>query len=135
MNLTETFGPAIKTFVQSNEKAMFTLLEELVCIQSGSHNKQGVDAVGKRIEAVFDAMAVKTEVIEQPMLGNHRIARTASPPGEKGQIFMVGHMDTVFPADTDFNWYREDRDNCYGPGVTDMKGGLVILRWKSPVSR
>jgi glutamate carboxypeptidase len=34
-------------------------------------------------------------------------------------------MDTVYPADTSFNWYREDDTYAYGPGVTDMKGGLV----------
>jgi acetylornithine deacetylase/succinyl-diaminopimelate desuccinylase-like protein len=37
---------------------------------------------------------------------------------------MVGHMDTVFAADTDFNDYREDDTQAYGPGVIDMKGGL-----------
>jgi len=34
-------------------------------------------------------------------------------------------MDTVFPKDTDFNFFREDSTKCYGPGVIDMKGGLV----------
>ena len=34
-------------------------------------------------------------------------------------------MDTVFPEDTTFNWYKEDNKNSYGPGVADMKGGLV----------
>jgi glutamate carboxypeptidase len=41
-------------------------------------------------------------------------------------ILITGHMDTVFPEDTDFNWYREDADKVYGPGVIDMKGGLVV---------
>ncbi len=34
-------------------------------------------------------------------------------------------MDTVFAADTDFTAYREDDTQAYGPGVIDMKGGLV----------
>jgi glutamate carboxypeptidase len=37
----------------------------------------------------------------------------------------VGHTDTVFPEDTSFNWYREDENRVYGPGVIDMKGGLA----------
>ena len=35
-------------------------------------------------------------------------------------------MDTVFPEDTSFNFYREDTECCYGPGTADMKGGLVV---------
>jgi glutamate carboxypeptidase len=34
-------------------------------------------------------------------------------------------MDTVFPEDTEFNWYKEESTHCFGPGVIDMKGGLV----------
>ena len=45
--------------------------------------------------------------------------------GDKG-IVLVGHMDTVFPADTSFTAYREDEERCHGPGVYDMKGGLVV---------
>ena len=46
-------------------------------------------------------------------------------------------MDTVFPEDTDFNWYKEDRANSYGPGVADMKGGLVagIFALKALIAR
>jgi glutamate carboxypeptidase len=35
-------------------------------------------------------------------------------------------MDTVFPPDTAFNFYKEDERHSYGPGVIDMKGGLVV---------
>jgi glutamate carboxypeptidase len=34
-------------------------------------------------------------------------------------------MDTVFPEDTDFTWFKENEKHVYGPGVIDMKGGLV----------
>jgi glutamate carboxypeptidase len=35
-------------------------------------------------------------------------------------------MDTVFPADTHFTWWREENEHVNGPGVIDMKGGLVV---------
>jgi len=31
----------------------------------------------------------------------------------------------VYPENTEFNWYKEDNTRCFGPGVIDMKGGLV----------
>jgi len=49
-------------------------------------------------------------------------------PAEEGRkgVMLVGHMDTVFPADTTFTAFREDETRCFGPGVYDMKGGLVV---------
>ena len=107
MNNAPTYMPAIKSFLEANEKSMFKFLEELVLIQSGSHNKKGVDTVLKNIQGAFEDMDVSTEVVEQPQLGNHLVVRSTCPPGSSGQILIVGHMDTVFPVDTDFNWYKD----------------------------
>jgi len=126
MHAASTYSTAVKSFLTANESAMFSLLEELVLIQSGTHNKQGVDAAARHIEACCSASGLKTEMIDQPLLGNHLLVRSACQTDQREQILIVGHMDTVFPADTDFNWYREDETRCYGPGVADMKGGLVV---------
>ena len=126
MNNTSTYLPDIKSFLEKNETAMFKYLEELVLIQSGSHHKKGVDRVLQHIKKSFEDMDVSTEVIEQPLLGNHLVVRSNYPQASSNQILIVGHMDTVFPADTEFNWYKEDEVKCYGPGVVDMKGGLVV---------
>jgi glutamate carboxypeptidase len=126
MQNASTYTPAIKAFLEANEKSMFAYLEELVRIQSSSHHKKGVDKVLQTIKGSFEGMHVSTEVIEQPLLGNHLVARSNCPSGSSDQILIVGHMDTVFPADTEFNWYKADDLKCYGPGVVDMKGGLVV---------
>ena len=126
MRKVSTYTPAIKSFLEANEKSMFAYLEELVLIQSSSHHKKGVNKVLQTIKGSFEGMDVSTEVIEQPLLGNHLVARSNCPSGSLDQILIVGHMDTVFPADTEFNWYKADDLKCYGPGVVDMKGGLVV---------
>jgi glutamate carboxypeptidase len=126
MNKASSYTRAIQSFLEANEKSMFKCLEELVLIQSGSHNKKGVDTALQNIQRTFEGMDVSTEVVEQPQLGNHLVVRSACPPGSSGQILIVGHTDTVFPVDTDFNWYKADDTKCYGPGVVDMKGGLVV---------
>ena len=104
---------------------MFALLNRMVGINSGSHHKSGVDAVGR---VVIDALAgcdLAVEVIEEERVGNQLVARSPCPSTGAGQVMVVGHMDTVFPADSDFTDYREDDTRAYGPGVIDMKGGLV----------
>ncbi len=104
---------------------MFALLEKMVLIQSGSTNKEGVDQVGRLIKSVFQSNNVSCRVIEQDTFGNHLVVRSLCKERFDRQILLVGHMDTVFPKDTGFNWYREENTHCYGPGIIDMKGGLT----------
>ena len=104
---------------------MMSLLEEMVLIQSGTRNKAGVDAVGRLIQRVCQSLPVHIQIVEEQVCGNHLIIRSNAGDSDRGRILLVGHMDTVFPADTDFNWFRTDGQHCFGPGVCDMKGGLV----------
>ena len=116
----------ISSYLTSQTPAMFAFLEEIVRIQSGSHNKAGIDRTADAITRAFQEMQVSTEIIEQRLHGNNLVVRSAAQPSAARQVLLVGHMDTVFPEDTDFNWYKADKEKSYGPGVVDMKGGLVV---------
>ena len=120
-----TIYKTITDFLKTQEPEMFRLLREMVLIQSGSYNKKGVDHVASLIQSEFKNNRVFCHLVKQKTFGNHLIVRSfnKAPPGT--QALLVGHMDTVFPEDTTFNWYKEDKINSYGPGVIDMKGGLV----------
>jgi len=121
--------PEITEFIKNHKQDLFTLLEELVLIQSYSRNKTGVDRVGQRIAREMTQMGFFCEFTRQTELGNNLIARSPARTqndSTKNQILITGHMDTVFPEDSSFNWYKEDETKCYGPGVADMKGGLVV---------
>jgi glutamate carboxypeptidase len=120
-----TTDEIIIKFLKEQESEMFGLLRKMVLIQSGSHNKKGVDRVVDLIQTAFKNNTVTCQVIEQKTLGHHLIVRSFEEPSSRPQVFLVGHMDTVFPEDTAFNWYKDDEKNCYGPGVIDMKGGLA----------
>jgi len=110
------------------EPEMFALLERLVCIQSGTFNKKGVDRVGRAIEEYLADLPLNCKRIAQDQFGDHLVFTTpAADLDTKKNILITGHMDTVFPEDTNFNWYREDAGKVYGPGVIDMKGGLVVI--------
>ncbi len=120
-----TIHNRITSFLKAHHPDMFTLLEEMVLIQSGSYNKEGIDELGQFIKSTFQSNNVSCQVMEQEKYGNHLIVRSLCKEKFDTQILLVGHMDTVFPKDTGFNWYREGNTHCYGPGVIDMKGGLA----------
>jgi len=115
----------ITSFLKAHYRDMLALLEKMVRIQSGTYHKQGVDQMGHLITSVFQSNAVSCQVIEQDTFGNHLVVRSLCEKRFDKQILLTGHMDTVFPKDTEFNWYKEDGTRCFGPGVIDMKGGLV----------
>ncbi len=108
---------------------------------SGSFNAAGVNAVRKQIAALFADLGGQTEVIpvapwqslgddgeiQQRPLGD--ALRIRKRPDAPLQLFLCGHMDTVFAADHPFQTVRyQDEDHLNGPGVADLKGGLVVMR-------
>ncbi len=115
------------TFFESpeNQAEMFALLNRMVSIQSGSYHKKGVDRMGELIRSFMSGLPFSIQTIRQDKYGDHLIVRSKRTETSSRRILMVGHMDTVFPEDTEFNRYVEDETHCYGPGVIDMKGGLT----------
>ena len=111
--------------IYAGHKEMLALLRELVLIQSGSYNKKGLDRMARTMAGVLEETGLETRVISFEHCGDMVLARTSRAGHEPG-LLLVGHMDTVFPADTSFDFYREDGDRVLGPGVLDMKGGLVV---------
>ncbi len=105
---------------------MLALLEKMVRIQSGTYNKTGVDRVGHLIMSTLQPHAVSCRAVEQESFGNHLVVRSLCEEHFDKQILLTGHMDTVFPEDTGFTGYKEESALVYGPGVIDMKGGLVV---------
>ncbi len=114
------------TAISQQEEEMFSLLKTLVLQESYTLDKQGVDSVGNIIQEALSPCGLILEKEHQEQFGDHLIFRSASPgPGSLKPLLLVGHMDTVYPPEMAFNWYREDDNKVYGPGVIDMKGGLV----------
>lgn len=117
----------IINYIINNKTLLFKFLEELVLIPSFSKYKQGVDRVGQKISQAFKGTGFTCTFTDNKDLGNNLIVRSPCRDADhKNQILVTGHMDTVFPPQSAFNWYKEDDTRCFGPGVADMKGGLVV---------
>ncbi len=113
---------------------------ELSHINSGSFNPEGVNAVGAKLIEYAQVLDAKVEIIpvvpfkhidnqgvEQQLPMGDAIRLTKRPDAEL-QIFFCGHLDTVFPIDSDFQtttWLDDETLN--GPGVADLKGGLIVM--------
>lgn len=116
--------------VDENYESSLQLLEKVVNINSGSLNKEGVKKVGDIFAKEFKAIGFKTTWIDMPDEVNragHLFCEinTGNVKGKK--LLLIGHLDTVFEEDSDFQEYRREGNMVYGPGVDDMKGGDVII--------
>ena len=118
---------ALAAYIDAHNADAVALLERAVNINSGSMNLEGVREVGRLFRAEFDALGFKTEWIDGSAWGRagHLIA---SHEGPSPKLLLIGHLDTVFERDSPFQKFeRIDADHVRGPGITDMKGGDVIL--------
>lgn len=113
-------------YLEEQKNQILVFLKELVLIQSSTHNIPGVNRVCDAVVTAIEDLPVSVKRLEHENGGDTLIISSNSA-GSSGNILLVGHLDTVFPVDTDFNWYREDEINAYGPGVIDMKGGIVAI--------
>ena len=102
-------------------------LEEVVNINSGTMNFEGVRKVGAVFKSQLEALGFKAEITDGTAY--RRAGHLVASYGTQGpKILMIGHLDTVFAKEDDFQSYKELGDNkVAGPGITDMKGGDVII--------
>ena len=105
------------------------LLEELVNINSGTHNIEGVKKTGNVLRKEFDKIGFTTEWVSLPESLKRAGHLVASIKGNKGKkLFLIGHLDTVFEPDMPENPYKKLNDStATGQGINDMKGGDVII--------
>ncbi len=100
-------------------------LEHYVNIDTPSGYKEGLDFQSAQLKAEFEAIGCQV-ITHERSGGNLLECRLGT--GSK-QIFMIGHMDTVFDVGTVAKRpFRREGNKLYGPGVLDMKSGdLMIL--------
>ncbi|MFI5012468.1 MAG: M20 family metallopeptidase [Hyphomicrobiales bacterium] len=118
----------VKDWLAAQGGAMVKLLAELVNTDSGSYDKAGVDAAGEVLKRYFTAQGLALETIPQPRYGDQIRAMLDHPhSNDRRPIVLMGHRDTVFPKGEPVRRpFRIEDGRGYGPGVCDMKAGLVM---------
>ena len=117
----------ITEWLASQKEAMLALLTEVVNMDSGSYDKAGVDAVGKRFVRFFEEQGLLATIEPHETFGNAIHIRLDDKPTNERPIVLMGHRDTVFPkGEAGRRPFRIEGSRAYGPGVCDMKAGLVM---------
>ncbi|HEX3569826.1 MAG TPA: M20/M25/M40 family metallo-hydrolase [Acidobacteriaceae bacterium] len=122
--------------VDATNSSSIALLQQIVDINSGTMNIPGVLAVRDILVPRIQALGFQTTW--HPMDQLHRagdlVAVHPCPAGTGHcgkRILAIGHMDTVFELASPFQKYSivpgTNGNVATGPGVNDMKGGLVVL--------
>lgn len=117
---------AVMEWLEQHQDEMVRLLGELVNIDSNSYDKAGVDEVATHLKGFFESHGISTESFP---VTSHGDALKASVSGGEGNrpIMLLGHRDTVFPTgEVERRPFTIRDGKGYGPGVADMKPGLVI---------
>ncbi|MCJ7433817.1 MAG: M20 family metallopeptidase [Anaerolineales bacterium] len=106
---------------------MLNLLKQLVETESPSSDKSAVDRVGAIVAAECRKLGADVKVIQNMETGDHILAKFALSAVEAQPLLLLCHMDTVFPLGIleKMPFYEKD-GKIYGPGVSDMKSGIVI---------
>ena len=122
----------ITDWLDSQLPDMLAVLERMVNTDGGSYDKAGVDAVGRIVQEFMAAREIPVDVVPRPLYGDCIKARVAggetlASGNQQQSIVLMGHRDTVFPkGEPERRPFRIENGIAYGPGISDMKAGLVM---------
>jgi len=126
MTLNSAREQQVTDWLAEREQDMLDLTEELVNIDSGSYDKPGVDAVGAVLRRFLETADIPCDTIAIADRGDALRATVSGPAGNR-PILLMGHRDTVFDkGEAKARPYTIENGRAYGPGVADMKSGLVM---------
>ncbi|SDI62619.1 M20/M25/M40 family metallo-hydrolase [Variovorax sp. OV700] len=127
----------IATLAAKETPALLETLKELVSIESGSRDLEGLEKISDLIAAKFKAMGGEVELID-PSADAYRMEDTPEKIGRvvratfkgtgKKKIMLIAHMDTVYTVGMlNKQPFRVEGDKAYGLGIADDKQGVAVI--------
>lgn len=124
------------SLAQKEKPAVVETLRQLVDIESGSRDKEGLDKLAELLRDRLAALGAKVELV----VPSERVKLHDTPP-EVSQvvvarfegtgtrrIMLLAHMDTVYQRGTLAKRpFRVEGKRAYGPGIADDKGGIAVI--------
>ena len=117
----------LERIVSASEGRLRTKLRELVEVESPSEDKEGVDRAGELVARWAEEVGGTLRRYRQKEFGDVLELRFGAANRKRGRVLLLGHLDTVWPMGTlkKMPW-REGEGKLWGPGVLDMKAGVVM---------
>ena len=136
---SSSFTP-ILNWIDAQQGSLTFLLKEWASINSGSDNLPGLARMLAALESRFSQLGASMELIDLAprislaengdsiSLPHGQALRLTKRPEAPIKVFLGGHMDTVYAPTHAFQSVEQlDSNTLRGPGVADMKGGLIVL--------
>jgi glutamate carboxypeptidase len=120
---------AIREIAEAGLPGFLADLARLVNVDCGSYSPVGVNEIADWVAADMAASGGRVERVPDAggRYGDTVIGTFDGRPGAGPRLLLIGHMDTVFPDGTVAERpFRVENANAKGPGVSDMKGGLLL---------
>jgi glutamate carboxypeptidase len=109
------------------EPAVVASLKEMVLIESGSANAEGLAKMADYTEGRLKALGAQTERIKATRGPGTLVKGTFTGTGTK-KLMLIAHMDTVYPQNILATQpIHQDGNKLYGPGIADDKGGIAVV--------
>jgi glutamate carboxypeptidase len=128
----------VRAQAAKEKPAVVQTLRDLVNIESGSRDKEGLDRLAALIAERLGALGGKVEFYEPNAADTYRLFDTPTEIGKvviarfegsgTRRIMLLAHMDTVYPRGTLAKRpFRVEGARAYGPGIADDKGGVAVI--------
>ena len=127
----------VSALAAKEKPALLETLKELVSIESGSRDLEGLEKISDLIAGKFKALGGEVELID-PSADAYRMEDTPEKIGRvvratfkgtgKKKILLIAHMDTVYTVGMiNRQPFRIDGDKAYGLGIADDKQGVAVI--------
>ena len=109
------------------QPALVESLKDMVAIESGSGNAEGLARMADYVERRLAAAGARVER-PKPAKGTGVLVKGSFTGDGTRRVLLIAHMDTVYPAGTlDAQPIRLEGNRLYGPGIADDKGGIAVI--------
>jgi len=116
----------MRTFIAGALPSYLTDLERVVNVDCGTYSKSGVDEIGGWFAEQMAELGAQVSVEHNDPLGDTVVGVFEGSGAAGVHALLIGHLDTVFTDGTVAERPYAVRDvRAYGPGVNDMKAGLL----------
>src|SRR6266404_5130102 len=122
-------------YCQAHLADMLRCLRQAVEIESPTSSKPDVDRMAGFFAREFERSRATVRMLRHPTAGTGIVAEfwgksTTGSWNRRKPFLLLGHLDTVWDAGTLSRMpFRISKGRAYGPGILDMKSGIVIGLW------
>lgn len=128
---------ALQAKVSGQVQPLLDTLKDLVAVESGSRDLEGLATMAQLVAARLQAAGMKTELIDakapdfHPQLKGAKLGSmvygTKAGTGKR-RVLLIAHMDTVYERGMGAKQpFRIDGDKAYGLGIADDKAGVALI--------